>query len=184
MTENIGGEFDDLLKNRDGCPSWIDCYPRIEKWMAAHPKAQLENVAIALGLESDRARKALDILPHLNEGARAAIRLNYEIRDALDGASYTASELIIYQLIELREICKTIHQAQALIEGAVRMVIAMEMREEDVAQMVDWWLEKYAWVGDQAAGPLDDFDAGPEGVKTHPAGPFSYDWDPPQYTDN
>jgi hypothetical protein len=185
MTENIDGEFDDLLENRDGCPPWIDFYPQVEKWMASHPKALLQNVAISLGLEPDRARKALELLPYLNRGAREAIRLSYEIRDAIDGTGYVASEVILYHLVELREMCKTIPQAQDLIEGAVKMVIAMELGEEDAAQMVDWWLEKYAWVCDPPYDPKDDLRTDqPEAVKTHPMRGFSYDWDPPQFTDN
>ena len=119
-----------ILDNRGREMTWLDEYLSIEAMQETNPKLTQRDLADQLEMSLGSINRGLKILRALNQASRTLLV------QSLNKTGYQPSENAVFRLTDLIDGSTPSPQAQALIEKALGAVIAKEMTEPQVAEMV------------------------------------------------
>jgi ParB-like chromosome segregation protein Spo0J len=116
-----------ILDNRGQEMTWFDLYESVEALLKVNPKLTKQAVADQLEINPTTVSLATKVMDLLNEGSRRAILQNLQTSADLKGIS----AISVTRLIDLGD-------NPALIEKALKVVIAKNLTESQTQELVQW----------------------------------------------
>jgi len=116
-----------ILDNRGQEMTWFDLYESVEAMLKVNPKLTKQAVADQLEIAPSTVTLATQVMDLLNDGSRRAILQNLKTSADLKGIS----AISVTRLIDLGD-------NPALIEKALKVVIAKNLIESQTQELVQW----------------------------------------------
>jgi len=116
-----------ILDNRGQEMTWFDLYESVEALLKVNPKLTKKDLADQLEINPTTVSLATKVMDLLNEGSRRAILQNLQTSADLKGIS----AISVTRLIDLGD-------NPALIEKALKVVIAKNLIESQTQELVQW----------------------------------------------
>ena len=155
-----------LMDNQGEDMHWLDWYLAIELTAASDPNLTQKAIAESIEVTESYVSQALKVLKLLNQSSRDQILQQLKISDPFD-----LPERCILQLVGFGDGSTSSPQALALVERALKVVLAQRMKEGQVKKLVKWV---------KAGHNPEDFapESSSKGDATDPEDPNARYWKP------